>query len=236
MKTSILALVVLLAAASACDRGQPASAEVVSHGTTSEEPVPVDQALATASAYLAAFNDGDADAIVALLAETAAFSDSFTGSITRESWERRLAWNLAQRTQITPADCYALPGSATDGGTEIACESLTLNAQIQAVGARPVPTLVRFSVTPDGIIEVTEQYGRPDFLQAMAPFIDWMEDEHPDVVEDVRFGNWDSIADAQEKGHLTREYARSWAAYLEASCLRIPGLIAPHRDSYLDDC
>lgn len=238
MKTSFLALLALLATvASGCTTDQAASADTRAPDTTAaQQSAPVDQALRAASAYFAAFNDGDANAITALLAGTVEFSDSFTGSIPRELWEQRLAWNLAQSTKLASPSCYVRPDPDVDGGTEVACESATSNAQIQAVGARPVPTLVRFSVTPYGISAVREEYGRPDFLQATTPFVQWLEEKHPDAVEQVGFDIWESIDDAEEKGSLTRQYARRWAAWLEANCVVIPDLISPHRDSYLDDC
>lgn len=237
MRTSLLALVVLLAAAvSGCTPDRPATAETLAPEPTVGESARVHQALAAAKAYFAAFNDGDADAVTALLAGTAEFSDSFSGSVSRGAWEERMAWNFAQGTTLAPPSCYALPNADLEQGTDIACESATANAQIHAVGARPVPTLVRFSISPYGISEVREEYGRPDFLEAVAPFREWVESKHPDVAEEIGFRRWDSLADAQQNGELTREYSRLWAAWLEANCVRIPGLISPDRDSYLDDC
>lgn len=142
MRTSLpRTLVLFVAFAAACNTGQPAS----SGPTTTEaetpagmEAVPIDQALSTASAYFSAFNSGDANAVMALLPAGATFSDSISGSITRESWEQRLVWNMAQGTTLTTPDCTVPAGGASSEGTGVECDSATLNAQIQVVGARPV--------------------------------------------------------------------------------------------------
>lgn len=200
------------------------------------EAVPIDQALSTAAAYFSAFNSGDANAVVALLSTGATFSDNFVGSITRESWEQRLVWNMAQGTTLATPDCTVPADGASGEGMAVRCESATLNAQIQVVAAQPVPTIVSLFVTPNGIQDVREDFGQPDFLQATQPFMQWMDEEHPADAEKIGFGVWDSIDQAQENGELTAEYSRRWAAYLEINCIFIPDLIDPDRDSYLDDC
>lgn len=198
--------------------------------------VPVDHALSAASAYFSAFNRGDADAVMALLPDGAEFADSFSGAIPRDAWEQRLVWNLAQGTKLAGPNCSVPADGASGVGTAVTCESATLNAQIQALAAQPVPTIVSLLVSPNGIMEVREEYGQPDFLQATQPFMEWMEDQHPDDAGRVAFGAWNSIDQARDSGEQTAEYARRWAAYLEANCVYIPDLILPDHDSYLDDC
>lgn len=247
MRTSLPRTFVLFVVfAAACGGGQSASSDpntTRSPAVTSEtgtsvgmEAVPIDQALSTASAYFSAFNSGDANAVMALLSSGATFSDNFTGSMTREQWEQRLVWNMAQGTTLATPDCTVPSGGASGEGTAVRCESATLNAQIQVVGAQPVPTVVGLLVTSNGVQNVSEDFGQPDFLQATQPFMQWMEEEFPGDVEKVGFDVWDSIEQAHENGELTAEYARRWAAYLEAYCIYIPDLISPDRDSYLDDC
>lgn len=241
MRKSLVGVVVLLAAVTtACNANQPAAAQPVPDEVLDQPAdvsgVPIDLALTAANAYFAAFNNGDADAFMSLLPAGATMSDSFTGTISRDSWERRLAWNFAQGTRLAAPDC-TVPGASEEGnGTVVRCETATLNAQIQAVGAHPVPTTIVFTVNRNGIQGVREEYGHPDFLVAITPFMEWMEQTHPADAAKVGFGVWDSIAEARENGERTAEYARLWAADLEASCRVIPGLISPNRDSYLDDC
>jgi len=249
MRTSLPRTLVLFAVlAAACGAGQPASSdanttdspevasETVAETSVGMEAVPIDQALSTAAAYFKAFNSGDANAVMALLPADTTFSDNFTESIRRESWEQRLVWNLAQGTTLATPDCTVPADGASDEGTAVRCESATLNAQIQVVGARPVPTVVNLFVTPNGIQDVVEEFGQPDFLHVTQPFMEWMQKKRPGDAEKVGFGVWDSIEQAQENGELTAEYVRDWAAYLELNCIYIPGLIDPGRDSYLDDC
>ncbi len=249
-RTLLGILVVLTATAAGCDpdstssdTAEPSVTAVTAlaapaGGATSAElwAGSVDRALAAASAYFTAFNSGDATAVMALLPAGATFSDAFTGEIGREAWEQRLVWNLAQGTRLSSPDCTVPGDGGSEEGTRVRCETATSNAQISAVGARPVPTLVHFTITPNGIQDVREEYGRPDFLQATVPFTEWMERKHPDHARKIGFGAWDSISEARENGELTAEYAHLWAAYLEANCIRIPDLVDPERDSYLDDC
>lgn len=241
MRTSLprTTLVLFAVLAAACAAGQPASSDAST--TEAEKPagmeaVPIDQALSTASAYFSAFNSGDANAVLALLSADATFADSFTGSITRDSWEQRLVWNMAQGTTLATPDCIVPADGASGEGTAVRCESATSNAQTQVLAAQPVPTIVSLLVTPNGVQDVREEFGRPDFLHVTVPFMEWMEEKHPGAAEKIGFDVWDSIEQARENGELTAEYARRWAAYLEANCIYIPDLISPDRDSYLDDC
>lgn len=241
MRTSFFGALILLAAVLAgCDAGPTASAQTTPESVIDTPAdvtaIPADLALSAASAYFAGFNNGDADAVTSLLPAGATFSDSIAGAITRDAWEQRLAWNLGQGTKLAAPDCSVSDGGASRPGTVVRCESATLNALIQAVGAQPVPTTVVLAIDPNGIQEVREEYGQPDFLRAIEPFMGWMEERHPEQAARVGFGVWESIAEARENGERTAEYARLWAADLEASCRVIPGLISPERDSYLDDC
>lgn len=241
MKNSMLgALILFTAVASACATDRSATALPEPHDIV-ERPaevtaVSVDLALSAASAYFAAFNSGDVEAVVALFPAGAAFSDSIAGSATRDEWEQRLAWNLAQGTTLATPDCLVPADDRQDELTVVECQSSTSNAAIDAVGARPVPTTVVLAVTPWGIRELREEYGQPDFLAATEPFMRWMVKVHPTDAERIGFGVWASTDEAWENGQLTAEYARLWAASLEGSCKVIPGLISPDRDSYLDDC
>lgn len=201
----------------------------------SASTVSVEEALAAANGYFDAFNSGDVNAVLSWFPADATFSDNFTGSISRDDFEQRLAWNMAQGTTLDHPDCLATEGDAS-GSRTVTCQSGTRNAQIQAVGARPVSTLVTLSVTPNGIEGLNEDFGQPDFLLATQPFTAWMESENPADASNVGFGVWSSVDDAETNGRLTADYSRQWAAYLALNCVYIPDLIDPQRDSYLDDC
>lgn len=229
----IKTMVVIALIATACNTGAGAGSDTTEGSASSA--VSVDEALTTANAYFDAFNSGDANAVMAWFPSNATFSDNFTGSVPRESWEQRLAWNMAQGTTLDNPDCVATDGDA-NGTRTVTCESATLNAQIQAVGAHPVPTVVSLSVTRNGIEDLNEDFGQPDFLLATQPFMEWMDSENPEDASKVGFGVWDSVDQAELNGQLTANYSRQWAAYLAMTCIYIPDLIDPIRDSYLDDC
>ena len=234
-KHLIKALAVIALIAAACNPATGAGSGSDTTEVSTPSAVEVDDALSTANAYFTAFNSGDANAVMAWFPSNATFADNFTGSIPRDSWEQRLVWNMAQGTTLDNPDCVATDGNATSTWT-VTCHSATLNAQIQAIGAHPVPTVVSLSITPNGIEDLNEDFGQPDFLLATQPFMEWMESENPEDASKVGFGVWDSVDQAEANGELTADYSRKWAAYLELTCIYIPDLIDPERDSYLDDC
>jgi len=228
-------LVVIALIAAACNPGPRAESGSDTTGGSASSAVSVEEAQTAANGYFDAFNSGDTNAVLTWFPSNAEFSDNFTGSIPRESWEQRLAWNMAQGTTLDNPDCVATDGDA-NGNRTVTCESGTRNAQIQAVGARPVSTLVTLLVTPNGIETLNEEFGQPDFLLATQPFMEWMASENPEDASKVGFDVWDSVDQAEVNGKLTADYSRQWAAYLELTCIYIPDLIEPESDSYLDDC
>ena len=241
-------LVVLAVFAAACNTGQVSSSDASTttppavaaqneaETSAAIQVVSTDLALSTAVAYFSAFNRGDANAVMALFPAGASFSDNFNGSATRESWEQRLVWDMAQGTTLAAPGCI-MPADGTSGeGTAVRCESATSNALTHVLAVEPVPTVVSLFVTPNGIQDLREDFGQPDFLHVTQPFMQWMEEEHSGDAAKIGFGVWDSLDQARENGELTSEYARRWAAYLELNCIYIEGLISRDRDSYLDDC
>lgn len=231
----IKAVAVIALIAAACNPGTGAESGSDTTEGSASSTVSVEEALATANGYFDAFNSGDAIAVLSWFPANATFSDNFTGPISRESWEQRLVWNMAQATTLDNPDCVATEADAT-GTRTVTCESGTRNAQIKAVGARSVPTVVTLSVTPNGIEDLNEVFGQPDFLLAIQPFTEWMNSQNPDDASKIGFGVWNSIDEAEANGELTAAYSKQWAGYLESSCVYIPGLIQPESDSYLDDC
>lgn len=234
-KHLIETMVVMALIATACNTDPGAGPASESTESPALAAISVDEAVSTANAYFTAFNSRDVDAVKAWFPSNATFSDAFTGSIPRDAWEQRLVWNLAQGTTLDNPDCVAAD-SDSNGNRSVACQSATLNAQTQAVGAHPVPTVVSLLVTPNGIEELNEDFGQPDFLLTTVPFMEWMNAKHPDDAEKVGFDVWDSADQAELNGELTADYSRQWAGYLEMNCIFIPDLIDPARDSYLDDC
>lgn len=189
-------------------------------------------------AYFAAYNGGDVEALLALLAPDATFASQFRGATAepqlqdRGQWEQRLVWNAAQGTEQTPPSCTLVDDQPAEGAT-ISCDYERLDAPTQAVGALPVATTSRFTVGAIGISEIVDYHGygtpRAAFLHVGEPFRRWLQSNHPDetclAVSALNRGQcdewaeigWTSLARAREDGVLVAQYAREWAAYLEAN-------------------
>lgn len=48
-------------------------------------------------------------------------------------------------------------------------------------------------------------------------FDSWLFLNHKDGSQGVEFGDWSSVADAQQGGTLRAQYVAEWAAHLEAN-------------------
>ena len=51
----------------------------------------------------------------------------------------------------------------------------------------------------------------------VASFDRWVLNNHSDDSEGVEYGDWDSVADAEQGGTLQAQHVAEWAADLEAS-------------------
>ena len=172
-------------------------------------------ALAAAEAYFEDFNAGDVDAILTSFTADVEISDSFVGQWTEAEFEMLLVWNTAQGATLSSPDCTVTEEVPGDSIT-VSCASQTNNAQVLAVGATPVPTIVTLVVAPGGISSLGFGYGsRPGFEDSTNPFEFWMEDHYPVEAEAVGFGNWTSVEEAERNGLLTAQYSSEWATYLE---------------------
>ena len=180
-------------------------------------------ALAVVEAFLAAFNAGDADVEIGLFIPEASISDNFGNDWVVAGWEMALAWDIAQGTILTPADCTVADVSSPDGVT-VTCESGTFNAPAQAIGAVPVPTTLTFLVGSEGIRELEFFYGEPDFTIITAPLLRWVSRSYPEDIDKVGFGIWDSVEEAEQNGLLFAQYAEEWAAFLDASGCVYPNI------------
>ncbi len=190
----------------------PATTTTMVLATTTEAQ---QEALAVAEAYLAAFNAGDRDAVMGSFTADVRISDNF-GIWTVTDWEMALAWDIAQGSILTAADC-TVGEASSPGAVTVTCESGSHNAPSQAIGAPPVPTRLTFLVVPEGIRELHEIYGVPEFTHSATPFVRWVLDSHPEDVDQVGFGKWNSVEEAEQNGLLFAQYAEEWAAFLDAS-------------------
>jgi ketosteroid isomerase-like protein len=183
--------------------------------TTPTTTVPAfssDDALSVTNAYFEAYNSGDVSAVIGLFATDATFADNF-GLQTPESWQQLLAWNAAQGTVLSPPDCTVTEADLGVSVT-VACPHTNLGVLVQAVDGPPVPINLTLTITPDGVSQWRSIFGNPDFNTVAKPFDDWMTVNHPEDFDNVGFGKWTTVNEAEENGIRTARYAADWATYL----------------------
>ncbi len=173
-------------------------------------------ALAVSESYFVAYNAGDADGAMALVTSDASVANSFMGNVTREFEEMRTAWNIAQGTKLMSKGCTVLD-EGTGAAVILECSVSTRDAPGQAVNGPPVPTVVRMTITPAGVSDLTFTYSQPDFNFVGVPFAMWMNANNPEDAEKASFGTWTTIEEASEFGKLAAQYAEEWATYLTAN-------------------
>ena len=200
------------------------------------EPVvlsPGDAALAVSGNYIEAFNSGDADALLALLTPDAALSEKYTGmsdsfeAIDRAFFEQYLAWNTAQGTTLTSPEC-AVTDESSGAEVTVVCQVGWLLAPEKSVEAPPAATVLTMIVTPDGITQLASEY-TPVF--GLKSFENWLLAVHSADSEGVEYGDWNSVAEAEQGGTLRAQYADEWAAWLEASDCTYLDLLSIVRDA-----
>jgi hypothetical protein len=180
---------------------------------------PGEQALAVSGEYIEAFNRGDADAVLALLTPDVALSERYTGmtpdfeAIERARFEQELAWNTAQGAVFTSPEC-AVTDDSSGANVNVSCEFGWLYAPEKAADAPPVPTVLDLVVAPDGISQLAFEYP-PIF--GVDSFDDWLLLNHEGDSQGVEYGDWNSVAEAQQGGTLRAQYVAEWATELEAN-------------------
>jgi ketosteroid isomerase-like protein len=175
--------------------------------------------LAVSGDFIDAFNGGDADAVLALFTSNVALSEKYTGTsdsfeaIDRAFFEQHLAWSTAQGTTFTFPEC-AVTEDGAGAEVSVSCEFGWLYAAEKAAGDPPVPTALTLVVTPDGISQAAFEYP-PEF--GVVRFDNWLFLNHREDSQGVEFGDWNSVAEAEQGGTLRAQYVAEWAASLEAN-------------------
>jgi len=186
--------------------------------TATPQPIPATPQ-EVAAGYIEAFNRGDADAVLASLTPDVALSEKYTGMspsfepIDPVDFEQHLAWSIAQGTTFTSPEC-AVTDDSSGASVNVLCEYGWLDAAERAAGDPPVPTELSLVVTPDGISQLAFEYP-PGF--GVESFGNWLLLNHKEDLQGVEFGDWNSVAEAQQGGALRAQYVAEWAAELEAS-------------------
>lgn len=189
------------------------------------DPSLIEDAVASVESLFAAYNAGDEAAVVELFTSDVTIADNIVGTWSFEEWSQLLAWNAAQGTVFSAHECS--DPEVDDGlSVKLTCKTGNMDAPTQAVGAPAVPTVVRATVTGEGISQLRFGYGSPDFTHVNGPFAAWLEAAHADIAasQAFGFGNWTTVEQARENGRLTAELAADWATYLEQNdCTYLDG-------------
>jgi hypothetical protein len=172
------------------------------------------------AAWFEASNGPDSNQVIALLAPDAPVTSEFFGEVTRDLYERMVAWNAAQGVQYSAPECVYVEGgefaSLKGRGTffvSAECVSETVDALSQVLEKDGVATVVQMILGPDGIQGLSLSYGDRDFLYLGTPFEDWVAVNHPGDGERMLWG--ETIAESVSNGLLRRQYATEWAAFLD---------------------
>ncbi len=204
-----------------------ATATTVPSTTTTVPPVSSQDALPATDAYFAAFNAGDADAVLALLTTDGSFTERFGSGDQASDLDvaDELAFFTGQGTLFKSPSCAVTEDQPVEG-TTLSCDYETLDALTQAVDALPVPTTATFTVTPLGISEIHVTYapepGQPDFEHVGGKFISWMAFNRFEVTclawyvsRSTSCVDSTSVQETREVGLMVARYAEEWAAYLD---------------------
>ena len=179
-----------------------------------------DSAFAVGTGFIDAFNAGDAEALLATLTPAAELLESYSpGSgqfeaIERTFFEQHMVWATAQGSTLTTPECVVTGETATPAAVTVVCEFGWLYAPEKAAGLTPVPTVLAMVVTPDGIRRAAFEYP-PVFTPD--DFIRWVSENHPEDYPSIEYGEWSSLAEAEQDGLLRAQYAEEWAATLDTN-------------------
>ncbi len=243
LAVSLVATCIALTACNAGDTETEGSASTTTPTAESEViagPRPED--VAVIEAYFAAYNDGDTDAVLALLASPAIYTETYGGlrpdptdgePIDAAEIGLQLAWNHAQGEILTEADCR--PADEQPGaGVTLDCSYTTLDAVVQAVDGAPIPTRTLVTIVDGTITELHHGYGSPDFGTLGRPFQNWLDREHPDI-EGAGCCIGDTRDESVQRGLLRAEWAREWNSYLEENGCNAHGPCTPALEDTNDD-
>ena len=185
----------------------------------SEPGDPVANPLAVSEEYIDTFNAGDADGVLALITPDAQLSEFYVdmsdavSPIEREFFEQQLAWEIAQGTVFVSPECL-VTAEAPDGPSTVVCEFGWNPIVEQTIGASPIPTILTLGIDADKIVSLYFEYP-PEFSQGA--FDRWMDNNHPEVADQISYGEWDSVADAEQNGLLRAQYAQEFVDFVAAN-------------------
>lgn len=199
-----------------------------------DSPGPEDAALI--ERFFVANNDGDTDAVMALLAPDVRITDihdSVTGLPAPgypplDVFEHEVleAWRHGQGTIFGTPACVVLDPEVLGrqaasvawepprDRTTVDCSYELSDALVQAVDGTPVPVRAFLTIEDGTIAQFHLNYGRPGFATLREPFERWLEREHPEAEAALCCGG-ETRASAARRGAARAAWALRWAAYLE---------------------
>lgn len=215
-KQIVTTLAALAIAAAGCtsstaDDPSAAAASASPSGPAVARTVTADDATETTDAYFAAYDDGDVEGMLDLLAPDAEVG--FPGEpLPVEAWRLIHEYKVAEGTQMLTRDCTTEEVDDRDA-VAVDCDYAQHEYVSRAVDGPVVPTTMTVVVGPDGIELLEQEFGGPDFTVYYGPFLAWVEAHHPEDADDVAFVQ-ESAEDARRAGALAAQYADEWAAWL----------------------
>lgn len=213
------ALLVMLAGCSSATSPERVAPGASTSPAPTEQPAPSaggltgDDALGVVDDYFAAYDAGDIAGMMDLLTSDFREQD-VTGEFDVEQFRHWREWEYAQGTEMLPRDCEAVRGDPPDQ-VIVTCEYAQHQYLSRVVGGPAVPYTNTFVITPEGIAEIGDEFGNPDFNVVNQPFDAWMRAHHPEDADAAACCSGDSVEDARERGALRAEYADRWAAWLD---------------------
>lgn len=166
--------------------------------------------------YIEAFNDGDADAVLAHFASedgTYAFrtdpsNTPFAGT-GYEALTKLVAWSVATRTQLLEPKCMV--AEATPRGTVVDCIYLVEDITRHTRGYLPLPGALFATVDAEGAFVDYEQFTMLRSGAAFSEYLDWLATAHPDDVEVIARIEWETVEEAIESGEARLQHLDEWS-------------------------
>lgn len=218
----VIAVMVLVRPGTESERAvidSPESDVVEPPGTPSASapgPTVSDDAALMVTGYLAAWEAGDVDTVLAAHADEVAvverrFPDTaWRYLVPQREYEAFVRWTAAMGRRFDGESCRS--EGETGGVTAVVCVFDMFDAVSDELSAVAIASTLRVELDREGIREL-RWYSSPSPDTHSVPFETWLREHHPDALDDVSFDPTDSADELQRAGRARREYARRWAQF-----------------------
>ena len=180
-----------------------------------DKPFGPDSALDVSESFIAAHNDGDFDAVLALFTADATFSDTYTLMSARPDWEPRLAWDIASEEVLLSSEC-AVTDEVLGSTVTVTCEYGSQGA-VGVAADKIVSIRATLTISPDGISDLHENYAGSDldYLAIGTPFNNWLSQNYYEDFFVAGCCEGETVEESVARGKLRAQYAKEWAIYLK---------------------